>query len=134
MFLSGFVFYDKDLLILLLAVENLLSTLMRNFFLSTSFFARSSFPTSIVEVLLVAKNLAAALDGAAAGVFTPWCLGGVFLPPAGLSMLRTPAGPPRFRRTQGCPAGSTGRAFRFRAAGYWCRLRAFSYDPMFTSI
>ena len=70
---------------------------------------------------------------AAAGVIMPWCLGGVFLPPAGPSTLRTPAGPPRSRKTRGCPAGSTGRAFRSRAAGCWCRLRAFSYDPMFTS-
>ena len=77
-------------------------------------------------------EIAAAPNGAAAGVITPWCLGGVFLP-AGLSTPRTPAGPPRSHRTRECPAGSTGRAFRSHAAGYWCRLRASFYDPMFTS-
>ena len=70
---------------------------------------------------------------AAAGVITPWCLGGVFSSPAELSMPRTPAGPPRSHRTRGCPAGSTGRASRSHTAGCWCRLRASSYDPILTS-
>ena len=65
---------------------------------------------------------AAAPDGAAAGVISLLRLGGVFLSPAGLSMPQTPADLPRSHSTRGCPAGSTGRVFRSRAAGCWCRL------------
>ena len=50
-------------------------------------------------------------------LFTPWCLGGVFLPPAGLSTPRTPAGHPRSHRTRGWPAGSTGRASQSHTTG-----------------